>query len=82
MTCPECERLKNDVLDANLDYINANSELMRLTSRATIHDDDAEEYKAITARLAETRKRAESIHHQFVRHKISAHGEDAFATGR
>ena len=82
MICLECERLKSAVLDANLDYINANSELMRLTIRSTIHDDDAEEYKAITARLSEARRRAEEVHHQFVRHKIATHGEDAYVTGR
>jgi hypothetical protein len=82
MNCPECERLKVAVLEANLDHIDANSELLRLTSRTTISDRDAEEYTAITARLTETRRKVDSVHHEFVRHKIKVHGEDAFATGR
>lgn len=81
MRCEECERLQSLVLDVNLEYINADSELMYFANRTTISADDGDRYKELIERVAKARAAYDDLHRRFVDHKLKEHGDAHFVRG-
>ena len=50
-SCTECERLRGYLLDANLDYVHATSQLMDIAMRIPVEDRDATDYASSTVAL-------------------------------
>jgi hypothetical protein len=75
MPCPQCAELEQRLLQANIDYVNANSELLDVARRPYDTTTDEQRYADITSKLASARVAVESVQREFVEHKIAMHSD-------
>jgi hypothetical protein len=71
MDCEVCEGLKERLLQTNLDYINADSEMQHFARRSTMTEHDGHTYRLLIERLHTTRMAYDMVHREIVDHQLS-----------
>lgn len=71
MDCPVCERLKHRLLQANLDHMNADSEMEHFARRSTIGEPDADTYQMLLDRLQNTKVACASVQREMADHELT-----------
>jgi hypothetical protein len=71
MDCVDCERMKDRLLEANLKYINADTEMQKFSRRSIVTEHDGHTYRLLIERLHEARVAYESVHRQMVTHQLT-----------
>lgn len=71
MNCPDCERLKQHLLEANLTYISADSDMQKFSQRTIVTEHDGHTYRLLIERLHETRLAYDAIHNEMVNHQLT-----------
>jgi hypothetical protein len=64
-----CEQLKERLLQTNLDYINADSEMQQFARRSTVTEHDGHTYRLLINRLQTARMAYELVHRDMVNHQ-------------
>jgi hypothetical protein len=75
MVCPQCERLQQQLLKANLEYINADSDMQHFSRRSKISDYDGHTYRLLIDRLHQSRGAYEELHREMVEHELEHRNE-------
>ena len=75
MPCAQCQELERRLLQANIDFVNANSELLDIARRPYDSATDEQRYVEVTSKLTAARKSVETVQREFVEHKMQDHRE-------